>query len=239
VDELRSLEAGPSFTEQAYRAVRRQVLSGSYGPGDRLKEAALAERLGISRGPVREAVEKLVQEGLVVRVPRRGVFVRRYTLDDVRALMELRSALELEAVRLGTERATEADLAGLQRALAEADLAIDRDGGYPTDADFHGAIVRLSKNPYLERAAGLVYDQLRLARSLAGRRSVRAREAWGEHAAVLRALIERDAGAARLAVRRHLAAAEATMLGLLTAAGPEPREARRVETRAPSSRREA
>ncbi|MEJ2292785.1 MAG: GntR family transcriptional regulator [Deinococcales bacterium] len=211
MDALSGLKAGPSITEQVYRAIRALVLSGGHRPGSRLSEAGLAERLEVSRGPVREALERLAQEGLVVRVPRRGSFVRRYGASEVSELMELRRVLETAAARLAVRRAEDADLAAVERLLDAANRAIDNGHGYPPDKDFHQAIVRLAGNRALERATSLVYDQLRLARALAAQRPGRAREVWREHAAILHALLARNEDAADAAVQEHLAAATAAM----------------------------
>ena len=215
MDALRSLKAGPSITEQVYSAVRAHLLSGGHPSGSRLSEAGLAQRLEVSRGPVREALERLAQEGLVVRVPRRGSFVRRYGEREVRELMELRCVLETAAVRLAVRRADAAALARMEALLSAADEAIAGGGSYPPDEDFHHAIVQLAGNRELERHAGLVYDQLRLARALAALRPGRARDAWQEHAAILRALLARDEEGVVTALEVHLGAAESTMLALV------------------------
>ena len=212
VDRLSGVTAWPSITEQVYRRVRTLLLEGGYAPGERLSEVTLAERLEVSRGPVREALERLAQEGLVVRVPRRGTFVRRYGRTEARELMELRRVLESAAGRLAIERASDAQLEEMRALQKAVDVVIEAGSGYPPDKDFHQAVVRLAGNRELERAAGLVYDQLRLARSLSAQRGGRAREAWQEHAAILRALLARDGAAVEAALAAHLAAAEAAIL---------------------------
>jgi len=218
VDKLSGLTDWPSITEQAYRRVRGVLLEGAYLPGARLSEVALAARLEVSRGPVREALERLAQEGLVVRVPRRGTYVRRYDRAEVRELMELRRVLDTAAVRLAIVRADDDALSRVHALQDAAEAVIARGSGYPPDKDFHQAVVRLARNRELERSAGLVYDQLRLARSLSAQGS-RARAAWREHAAILRALLARDAAAAEEAVAAHLQAAEAAILELAADAG--------------------
>lgn len=212
MDRLSSVTTWPSVTEQVYRRLRSLLLEGGHAPGQRLNEVTLAERLEVSRGPVREALERLGQEGLVVRVPRRGTFVRRYGRTEVRELMELRLVLETAAGRLAARRAGGGDLERMRALQDAADAVIASGGGYPPDEDFHQAVVRLAGNRELERAAGLVYDQLRLARSLSAQRDGRARDAWREHAAILRALLARDEGAVETALEEHLRAAEAAML---------------------------
>lgn len=212
MDKLSGVTAWPSITDQVYRRVRGLLLEGGYAPGERLSEVALAGRLEVSRGPVREALERLAHEGLVVRVPRRGAFVRRYGRNEVRELMELRRVLEGAAGRLAAERASDDELAGMRALQEAADAVIQSGSGYPPDEDFHLAVVRLAGNRELERTAGLVYDQLRLARALSAQRNGRARQAWREHADILRALLARDAHGVEVALANHLEAAEAAML---------------------------
>jgi len=215
MDALPSVTTGPSITEQVYRSLRASLLAGAYPSGSRLSEAGLAQHLNVSRGPVREALERLVQEGLVVRWPRRGTFVRCYDRTQVRELMELRRVLEVAAARLAVLRASGEDLEELQVLLGAADDATAAGEGYPPDQDFHRALTALAGNGEMSRVAGRVGDQLHLARVLSTQRCGRAREAWHEHAAVLRALLERDAAAVEAALTSHLAAAEAAMLAWL------------------------
>lgn len=229
MDVLTGLKVGPSITEQVYDVVRAYLLAGGRRPGERVSEAGLAQRLEVSRGPVREALERLAQEGLVVRMPRRGTFVRRYGKREVLELMELRCVLETAAVRLAVRRADRAALATVEALLAAADAAIEGDGRYPPDEDFHQAIVRLARNRELERHAALVYDQLRLARALSSMRPGRSREAWREHADILRALLARDDVGAVAALERHLEAAKATMLAWVRETGAAEEGSKRAE----------
>ncbi len=212
MDALSGVTAGPSVGEQVYVALRSLVLSGDHPPGAHLSEVALARQLEVSRAPVREALERLAQEGLVVRIPRRGAFVRRYGAGEVRQLMELRRILETAASTLAVDRASDEAVAEVRSLLLGSEQAVTRGEAYPADKDFHLAITALSGNREVVRAAAMVYDQLRLARTLAARRSGRAQQAWSEHAAILNALEARDRGAVEEAVVAHLRAAESTML---------------------------
>jgi DNA-binding GntR family transcriptional regulator len=101
-----------------YAALRTMILEGTYAPGERLVEAALAELFGTSRGPVRSALKELERVGLVVVVPRRGTFVRTFTAQDVDEILSLWELIWPLAVRRAVERFTPEDLARLQ-AMAE------------------------------------------------------------------------------------------------------------------------
>ncbi len=222
MDALSSVTTGPSISEQVYRSLRASLLEGAYPSGAQLSEAGLAQRLDVSRAPVREALERLVQEGLLVRRPRRGTFVRSYDRAQVGELMELRGVLETAAAHLAVVRASDEELDALRRLLDAADAATRRGEGYPPDRDFHRALTVLAKNGELARVTGLVFDQLRLARALSTQRSGRAREAWREHAGVLRALVARDVDGVDAALAAHLAAAEAAMLAWVDRDGTPP-----------------
>ena len=93
--------------------LKSQMLSGELTPGQRLGEAALAERFCVSRGPVRDALSRLVEIGIAVSVPNVGTRVREFSQEEARALYELREALEAEAARLAAIRADEAGKSAL------------------------------------------------------------------------------------------------------------------------------
>lgn len=113
-----------SLREQVADAIRERIMSGELTPGTRLVERTLAEELGVSRVPVRDALNLLKGEGFVTDVPRRGVVVTRLSREDVAELFDVREALEVLAVRLATERATPEQLRGLKALLREANQAI-------------------------------------------------------------------------------------------------------------------
>ncbi len=93
------LPAGRGSGSSAYEEIRARILSGDFGPGERVTEEALARELGVSRTPVRQALTRLEAEGLVTLVPNRGAVVRSYSLDDVLEIYELRALLEGHAAR--------------------------------------------------------------------------------------------------------------------------------------------
>ena len=94
---MRIESAQRTLRGQAYEILKRQLLSGELAPGERVNEVVMAARLGISRGPLREAIRKLEQEGLLTAVPQRGVFVRQLTQEEAAELQEVRLALETAA----------------------------------------------------------------------------------------------------------------------------------------------
>ncbi|WP_030933155.1 GntR family transcriptional regulator [Streptomyces sp. NRRL S-646] len=150
--------------ERVLASLRQEIIAGSLRPGDRLVERELAERLGVSRVPVREAIRALVAEGFVhFETPRRTV-VRRLTPHDVQELFELREALEVYAAGLAAARATPEDLAEVQSLLDLAATATEAgDAEVITDVNsrLHDRIVAMAGNSLLTEALEPVAGRLR------------------------------------------------------------------------------
>ena len=181
------------------------MLAGKLAPGQRLGEAALAERFSVSRGPVRDALSRLVEIGIAVSVPNVGTRVREFSQDEARALYELREALEAEAARRAAVRADEAGKASL---IALTDVTEDRfapEGKQGSDNDFHMELARLSGNALLFRLLSeQLYPQLMLLRIHSRNASGRLRKAIGEHHGICRAVVESDPELADILMRRHI-----------------------------------
>ena len=201
--------ASVSLAEEAFGKLVQAITSGEFSPGERLSEAELARQLGISRGPLREALGRL--EGrLVVRTPRIGVRVIDFDRDALEQLFLVREALEGMSARLAAERMTTAQLDELgdlldrhasQPELAAGKVYIQGSG----DEDFHFAVVRGGNNPRLEHLLlDEVYYQLRIQRLKSSTRPGRAQAALAEHREILEALQSRNPDRAEEAMRRHI-----------------------------------
>jgi len=144
---MRPLGERRSVAEEAAARMREAILSGVYEQGERLSDSRIAEELGTSRGPIREALKLLQAEGLVVQKPNRGAFVISPSAEDMRDTCELRVALESHAARLLAARRSPEDVAVL-RAVADAfDAAVasgDRLAVSQADKDFHERLCLLS-----------------------------------------------------------------------------------------------
>lgn len=193
------------FGDQAAGVIRQLILAGQFRSGERLNEVALAQKLGISRSPIREALNALAGEGLINFTPGRGAFVPEFDLDSVRQLGQARRALECEAVRLAAEHASDQALEEMVALLEETSGSINgEDAQYPYVLDFHGLIISNCGNKVLEQMASSVSRQLRLARFVSGHNPRRAREAYDEHLKIFEAIRIRDATAAAEAMHEHL-----------------------------------
>ncbi|RIH89218.1 HTH-type transcriptional repressor RspR [Calidithermus terrae] len=191
--------------EAAYLHLREAILGGTLLPGTRISEPGLAESLGISRTPVREALQRLSQEGLVELSPNKGARVRVITPQEVREVYEVRALLEAEGARLAAQRASEAEL----EALAQRLEALDRIPAeqYPeqmrVDFEFHSLLMEASHNRTLAR----VYQDLRSGLAL-----VRAHQQTlsqhpktrEQHRQILQALQAREAERAARAAKAHV-----------------------------------
>lgn len=209
--------AGTSLANEAFTKLVEAITSGEFEPGQKLSESELARQLGISRGPLREALGRL--EGrLVTRTPRLGVSVITFSRTDLEQLFFVREALEGMAARLAAERATARELDRLEQmlahhaeqpALAAGEAYLQRS----TDEDFHFAIAKAARCERLELLLlDEVYYQLRLHRLRSSTRPGRAQAAFSEHKAILAALQGRNPATAEEVMRDHVRSARFSAL---------------------------
>ena len=190
----------------AEQSIHEMVLDGRLAPGARVNEVELAEAFGISRGPLREAIQRLASQGLLTMRSHHGATVKVFGWDELRDLYEVRMALEDFAVRSGAERATSEQLESLCRLLQETQSLLTHSGAesYPSKPDFHRQIVELSGNEALIEMHALTLQKIEIARSRSAKDPGRAREAVEEHQAVLQALLDGRPEPAAKALEDHL-----------------------------------
>lgn len=219
-----------SAVDVAYEALRGMLLLFELRPGERLNEVHLAERLGLSRTPLREALNRLAAERLLVARGGQGFFVRDLDLREAMDLYELREALEATAFRLSCERATPAAIAGLgrawrarQRQLARAQ---DRAAMVMEDVRFHESLCALAANAELLRALAEVNARTTFIR-WAYATGPRPELNFDEHDALLEALVARDAAAGAAILKQHIGRRAEALTTLLAPAPAFPLIARR------------
>jgi DNA-binding GntR family transcriptional regulator len=199
----------------AEQSLRSMILTGRFPPGSRLNEVVLANELGISRGPLREAIQILAGDGLLSIVRHRGAYVRTVSEDELRELYHMRIALETYAVRLAAKRTGDEPQAQLALLLSQTVEAFGADGAYPPDFDFHRDLIGLMDNAVMQRAAADIHARVYLARARSAWNPERARVALDEHSQVVAAIrLGDEDGAARL-LESHLWASFATAAELL------------------------
>ena len=208
-----------SFVEQAYREIRRRILDNEYPPAHQVLEHDLAADLGMSRTPVREALVRLQNENFVQLIPRHGMRVVPLSLQDLRDMYEVLTALELTAiekfVRMNPDEKT---FASLEEALDEMDKAIkqrDRDAWVRADERFHRMLLDLCGNARLAAMAYTLWDQGHRARMTTVRLRPMLASSNREHRAVVEAIRRGDWRKAKERHRQHRARTSLEILNLL------------------------
>lgn len=191
----------------AYRRLLDEIRSGTLAPGARLREIELAERLGISRTPVREAIRQLEADGLVSHLPRQGATIRSLDHAEVVELYEMRAVLEGTAARLAARAASDIELAEL--AALNAELAAVPAGAAAREINrvFHRTLIEAARNRFLIKAMSALQKTLLILGPTTLAEPDRAVSAVAEHGAVLDALLARDGAGAEVAMRAHVEAA--------------------------------
>ncbi|HEU4827266.1 MAG TPA: FCD domain-containing protein [Dongiaceae bacterium] len=218
--------------------IERLILSGELPTGSRVNENAISLRLGVSRGPVREACRALVELGLLRLIPNRGVFVRRMDRHDVEEVYDLRAGLTGLAGSLLASKITDAEIERLRGLVADMDKAADAGDFrqfYPVNLEFHDVILQLTGNSRLIKSYQALVKEFQLFRTQGLVQSDALKESNAEHRAILAALESRDPGIAYQASFRHVQHGKQRMFAAfdkLTQAGPlpaEPAESRPIE----------
>jgi DNA-binding GntR family transcriptional regulator len=192
--------------ERVKDVILQRIVSGEYPPGSRLVETRIAQELGVSQAPVREALRDLEQLGCIVHEPFRGCSVRAFSADELLEAFPVRAALEALAARLAAERISEPELlrlAELLETMREAARRGDAHGQSQANASFHATIVRAARNVTLERQWALLepFSRTFLTVSQSGLDLLALSE---RHIPILDALRARDPDAAADAMHRHL-----------------------------------
>jgi DNA-binding GntR family transcriptional regulator len=196
----------PTVVDVAYERLRALVLSGDIAPGARLGQVELAERFGISRTPIREALRRLSGEGLVDFHPNRGFRVADLGLDAVLRRLEVRAIVEPGIARLAAERRTPQDLRALHQSIARESRARTASAAHDASRDFHVALARASHNDELVRTLESLWI-LEVGRRLLSRRS--ATQDWvpadiADHRAIALAVEHGDAERAAALMAAHI-----------------------------------
>ncbi|MFA7468551.1 MAG: GntR family transcriptional regulator [Desulfotomaculaceae bacterium] len=201
--------------EIVFEVLKDAIINGKLKPGERLMEIQLAEELGVSRTPVREAIRKLELEGFLVIVPRKGAYVAGISFKDIADVFEVRAALEALAAGLAAERVTEAGLDELERSLVQiAELSDSDDLGSVVERDtsFHDVIYKASRNQCLVQIVSNLKDQIQRFRAASLARPGRTKIAIHEHRKIVEAIADRNVELAQTLAREHIENAEQVML---------------------------
>lgn len=196
----------PTAQEAVLTEVRRLLVTGELTPGTPVRQEALAERLGVSRVPLREALKVLEGEGHVVYLPRRGYVLAELSIDDLVEVYRMRELLEAEAIRVAVPLLTPADLAALEEAAQDVDgvgLDIDLAAIAAANRRFHFLLFDAARMPRVSRTLRQLWDATDVYRSVYFAAAANRERVAHEHAHLLAALRSGDATAAVAAQATH------------------------------------
>jgi len=211
-------DKGQSRTVRALLSIRELIIGGVLPPGKRISELSVAERTGISRTPIRAALQRLEEEGLVESIPSGGFSVKSFSQQDVFDAIEIRGTLEGLAARLAAERGSSARLGPLQACLQQLDelvgLGIDTEDGFEGyvahNARFHALVVDLAESPTLkrqiDRAISLPFafpSALVMAQSLIPESHRILMVAQDQHHCIFEAIADREGARAQALMQEH------------------------------------
>ena len=212
------LDGYKPLRDVVFETLRDAIITQVLKPGERLMEIQLADEMGVSRTPVREAIRKLELEGLVVMVPRKGAYVAGVSMKDIHEVYEVRAALEMLAVSLAAERITDEELDALERQVlreSEAEAELDEhalDNIIYIDSTFHDIIYQAAHNQRLVQFVNILQEQLQRFRAASLSRPGRSKTALDEHKQIVEALAERNGELAAKLAKEHIENAENAMI---------------------------
>lgn len=220
--------SGESLTQQAYQRISQDIRNCTLQPGSEISEGEIADGLGMSKTPVREALGRLALEGFVKPLPRRGYQITPLTIDDLTELFEIRGLLESAIVEDIIERISDAELDALE-ALAHAsrDPAQVKTSSdiISTNRDFHLALAKAHQNKRIFTIAERHYDEMERYFHRGARLPELSRELNDDHLTIVAALRKRDLKSVRAAIIEHNFATHNQVLSALAA----PRLRRSIE----------
>lgn len=201
-----------------FNTLREAIIKGNLKPGERLMEVQLAEEMGVSRTPVREAIRKLELEGLVVMVPRKGAYVAGLSLKDAADLFEVRISLEGLAAALSAERITEEELKSMEKILEEITEAAEREDAETVmkkDVEFHQILFSTTRNSRLAQIINGLKEQIDRFRIQSFRNPERMKAINKEHAKIINAIRNGDSELAEKLAREHIEKVESNVMNVL------------------------
>lgn len=204
-----------TLTDRIYQLLKDGIVRHKFKPGERLLDQEIASNLGVSRTPVREAINRLGTEGLVDIIPRRGAFVTDLSDKHIKDLYEVREVLEVLAVQRAVPLLQDKDIAVLEQVLKEFTVALDKDAHltcFELDRKFHDQLVELSGNTKLVEINALLGGSIQVTRWRHCQDGYRHARSLEEHRAILEALAKRDADLASKLVREHIGGVKRELL---------------------------
>ena len=207
-DSENSQTSAVSQGDTVYNRLLDEVRAGRLTPGERLRETELAERLGVSRTPIREAIRQLEADGIVAHVPRIGASIRVLEYSEVMELYEMRAVLESTAARLAARAASDIEIDELYDMNRRLEQTEDGQEAFVLNRQFHAALLDAAKNRFLVKSTVGLQKTLMILGPSTLIEPARAQSAVKEHYDVLDAIKARDGVQAEAAMRTHIEAAQ-------------------------------
>jgi DNA-binding GntR family transcriptional regulator len=205
--EFTALREPLSLRDAAYEAIKHRIITCTYRPGEYINEANVSAMLGIGRTPVHQAIDRLMLEGMVDVMPRKGVIVKPVSLDEIMQIVEVRLLNESYCVRLAAERADRDEASHLTDILARTAQWIEARNSEQLmllDREFHGVLARASKNVVLADTLSKLHDRSLRFWFISLNRTGHNENVHAQHEAILAAIRDRDADGAEQAMRAHI-----------------------------------
>ena len=193
--------------EVVFEYLRNAILAGELKPGERLMEVTLAEQLGVSRTPVREAIRKLEKESFVIMIPRKGAYVADLTKKDIMEVLEIRKELEGFAAALAAERMALSEKEALGKVVErfnESLINMDKKSMIECDNEFHSLIFEATKNQRLINIIYDLHDQFQRFRLIYFNEFNNYKEIQASHNRIFDAIIKKDVKGARSEAESHV-----------------------------------
>ena len=204
--------------EVIFETLRNAIITGELKPGERLMEVQLAEKMGVSRTPVREAIRKLELEGLVEMLPRKGAHVADLSIKDIMDVLEVRASLDGLATALAAERIKPEQVKELKHVQTQFLQYVEKQnlqGTIKKDVEFHDIIYSCSGNEKLIQIANNLREQVYRFRVIYLKDYISPKEIVKEHAEILEAVAEKDMEKARKIAEEHIKNQEKAFLKAL------------------------
>lgn len=201
--------------EVIFNTLREAIIVGELKPGERLMEVQLAEKMGVSRTPVREAIRKLELEGLVEMLPRKGAHVADLSVKDIMDVLEVRATLDGLATMLSATRITEDELKDLKHVQSQFINFVEKEnlqGSIKKDVEFHDIIYRSSRNEKLIQIANNLREQIQRFRVIYLKDYSSTKELIKEHAEIIEGISRKDPEIAQRYAQNHIRNQEETII---------------------------
>ena len=207
MNKLPKLEGYDLLSKKVYRILKKEIIKGSFKPGSKILEFQIAQQMGISRTPVREAIRLLAAEGFVVLSPNQGAVVRTVSVENIKEVLQIHSVLEGLAARLACEVINKDGLNELENYLNKMENLLkagDSIAYSEVDLKFHEVIVNTCRNSRLIKMRKNISDQAQRYRISSLRVAERLRESFAEHQKIFEAFKERDSNKADRMSQKHI-----------------------------------